>query len=220
MTDLPALVSRFADRLRHEGLPVGPERSARFAAAVDLAGPATTRELYWCGLATLVGDHAEIPTFDRVFGLVFGGDANPASSPGQAVPGPSTTTRPPSVSGARAPSPSAASTSELSTSELSTSKLSTSELSTSDGLDEPELESPFPALAAAQERLGGRDFGTLSPDELRQLLAVMRRFRLATPLRSSRRYEAGRRGRRIDLRTTLRQAQRTGGFPVRLARHR
>jgi uncharacterized protein with von Willebrand factor type A (vWA) domain len=48
----------------------------------------------------------------------------------------------------------------------------------------------------------------------------MRQLRLATPLRRSRRYEAGSRGRRVDLRTTLRRAQRTGGYPVRLARHR
>ena len=54
-TDLASLVGRFAARLRREGLPVGPERSARFAAAVDLAEPQTTQDLYWCGLATLVG---------------------------------------------------------------------------------------------------------------------------------------------------------------------
>jgi uncharacterized protein with von Willebrand factor type A (vWA) domain len=48
----------------------------------------------------------------------------------------------------------------------------------------------------------------------------MRRLRLATPLRRSRRYEGASRGRRIDLRVTLRRAQRTGGFPARLARHR
>jgi uncharacterized protein with von Willebrand factor type A (vWA) domain len=86
--------------------------------------------------------------------------------------------------------------------------------------DEPDLESPVPALAAAAERLSHRDFSTLSPDELARLVAVMRQLRLATPLRRSRRYEAGSRGRRVDLRTTMRLAQRSGGYPVRLARHR
>src|SRR5690242_20219585 len=79
--DLADLVARFAARLRTEGLPVGPERSARFASAVDLAKPATTRELYWCGLATLVGDQAEIPTFDRVFAAIFEGSSS-AAQPG------------------------------------------------------------------------------------------------------------------------------------------
>jgi uncharacterized protein with von Willebrand factor type A (vWA) domain len=52
------------------------------------------------------------------------------------------------------------------------------------------------------------------------MTAVMRQLRLATPLRRSRRYQDGSRGRRIDLRTTLRLAQRSGGYPVRLARRR
>ena len=54
-TDLAALAARFAARLRSEGLPVGPDRATRFAAAVAVADPQTVRELYWCGLATLVG---------------------------------------------------------------------------------------------------------------------------------------------------------------------
>jgi uncharacterized protein with von Willebrand factor type A (vWA) domain len=90
----------------------------------------------------------------------------------------------------------------------------------SDEDEQPSLESPFPALAAAAERLGPRDFATLTAAELTQLVALMRRLSLATPLRRSRRYEPGSRGRRVDLRTTMRQAQRSGGFPVRLARHR
>jgi uncharacterized protein with von Willebrand factor type A (vWA) domain len=85
------------------------------------------------------------------------------------------------------------------------------------GADDGE---PRPALAAAAERLASRDFATLTATELAELAALMRRLTLATPLRRSRRYEAGSRGRRVDLRTTLRRAQRTGGFPVRLARHR
>jgi hypothetical protein len=79
---------------------------------------------------------------------------------------------------------------------------------------------PQPAFAAAAERLATRDFATLSAEELDLLATFMSRLRLATPLRRSRRYEPGSRGRRIDLRTTLRRAQRTGGFPARLARHR
>ena len=43
---------------------------------------------------------------------------------------------------------------------------------------------------------------------------------LATPLRRTRRYERGRRGRRIDMRRTLRTSLRTGGDPIRLARRR
>src|SRR5262249_198595 len=69
--DLAVVVSRFAARLRAAGLGVGPERSARFAAAIAVADPQATSDPYWCALATLVADPSEIGTFDRVFRLVF-----------------------------------------------------------------------------------------------------------------------------------------------------
>src|SRR5262249_58464123 len=72
--------------------------------------------------------------------------------------------------------------------------------------------------ASGAERLAGRDFAELSPDELAELAALMRRLTLATPVRPARRFRSGPRGHRIDLRTTLRQAGRTAGDPVRLAR--
>ena len=86
--------------------------------------------------------------------------------------------------------------------------------------DSGDSESPFPSLAATAERLGGRDFASLSDAELALLVGLMRQFELATPLRRSRRYEAGSRGRRVDLRTTMRLALRSGGYPISLARHR
>jgi uncharacterized protein len=215
-TDLAALAARFAARLRLEGLPVGPDRATRFAAAVALADPGTVRELYWCGLATLVGDPGEIPTFDRVFGLVFGGLDDPAANRGDP-------NSPPFRAGAE-PAPPPGSADEramrappsLAGAQEAAGVAPAEESST----EEPANESPFPALAAAAERLGGRDFATLSPDELARLVALMRQLSLATPLRRTRRYQPGSRGRRIDLRTTMRLAQRSGGFPVRLARHR
>jgi len=48
----------------------------------------------------------------------------------------------------------------------------------------------------------------------------MSRLQLATPLRSTRRYERGRHGQHIDMRGTLRRSLRTGGDPIRLARRR
>jgi uncharacterized protein with von Willebrand factor type A (vWA) domain len=210
MADLAALAARFGARLRAEGLPVGPERSARFAAAVTLADPRTVGDLYWCGLATLVGDPAEIPPYDRVFAAVFGDLTDLAESRGDPASPPFRAGSDPAPTGSDRP---------RSGSRRSGAMAETADESTRD-VSEPDLESPVPALAAAAERLGHRDFATLSPDELARLVGIMRRLRLATPLRRSRRYESGSRGRRIDLRTTMRLAQRSGGFPVRLARHR
>jgi uncharacterized protein with von Willebrand factor type A (vWA) domain len=211
IADLAVLASRFGARLRAEGLPVGPERSARFAQSVTLVHPQTVREVYWCGLATLVADPAEIPTYDRVFALVFGGLADPATHRGEAnnpPAGPDGTARTPPAE--REPRTGGA---------PKVSGAEVDEASDRPG-EEDAQESPYPALAAASERLGGRDFASLSADELARLVAVMRQLRLATPLRRSRRYEPGSRGRRVDLRSTLRTALRSGGFPIQLHRHR
>jgi uncharacterized protein with von Willebrand factor type A (vWA) domain len=208
MVDLATLAARFAAQLRVAGLPVGPERSSRFAEAVTLVHPQSLPELYWCALATLVADPADIAVLDQVFAVVFGGLSDPAALRGDA-------NAPQMRAGSDpAPVPRMDGTSH----EL----IAGDPADASDGSasEEPGEESPYPALAAATERLGTRDFATLSADELSRLAAVMRELRLATPLRRSRRYEPGSRGRRIDLRTTLRQAQRTGGYPVRLSRHR
>ncbi len=78
MVDLADLAARFGARLREVGVPVGPERSARFAEAMTLVHPNSTAELYWCALATLVADPAEIQLLDKVFALVFGGLTDPA----------------------------------------------------------------------------------------------------------------------------------------------
>ncbi len=187
MADLAEVVSRFAGRLRAEGLPVGLDRCHRFATAVELADPATTNELYWCARVTLVADASQLPAFDRVFAEVFAG-----ATPEQVTPPPT----PP-----RNPAPEASSP-------------------TGAAADQDPGAAPLRTLAVATERLAEKDFGQLSPDELALLAVLMRRLRLATPLRRSRRFTAASRGRRVDLRTTLRRAQRTGGFPIRLARHR
>ena len=73
-------------------------------------------------------------------------------------------------------------------------------------------------LASATERLASTDFAELSPAELLMLSGLMRKLTLAVPLRRSRRPQRTPRGRQTDLRSTLRQARRTGGHPLRLAR--
>ena len=76
----------------------------------------------------------------------------------------------------------------------------------------------FPALASRAERLAGTDFAELTPEELAALAGLMRKLTLAVPVRRSRRHQPTSRGKHTDLRDTLRQARRTGGHPLRLAR--
>jgi uncharacterized protein len=205
--DLPAVAARFTAACRDAGLPVGPDRAQRFAAAVVAVAPDSTRRLHHCALATLVSDPAQVPVLDRVFAAVFGGlvdpagprgDPNaPASEPGPPPAGPEEAAGPaggvPRIGrdgGGPSPPPS-----------MST-----------------ETGSALPAVASAAERLASRDFEDLTAGELARLADGMRALRVAVPPRRSRRTRVAAHGGRIDLRRTLRSARRTAGDPVALAR--
>ena len=69
------------------------------------------------------------------------------------------------------------------------------------------------ALASQQELLRDKSFAQLSDEELIAVAALMRRLRLVTPSRRTRRREPARAGT-PDLRRTLRSSFRTGGEPV------
>ncbi|HLV59365.1 MAG TPA: VWA domain-containing protein [Natronosporangium sp.] len=205
LADLATVAARFGAALRERGLPVGPERCQRFAAAAQATAAATTEALYHCALATLVSDPEHVAELRRVFQLVFGGAADPAGGRGQAGDRPS------------APPPTAPRTRPRPGTPARTAGVQPLVADRADGGDEPPRQVPHPAFATAAERLASRDFAELTDSELAELVAAMRRLRLALPLRPSRRTTAGPRGR-VDLRASLRQARRTGGHPVRLRR--
>src|SRR4051794_41451982 len=72
------------------------------------------------------------------------------------------------------------------------------------------------AVASPEERLRHTSFAELSVDELLGVRRVVRTLVLSTPHRRSRRLRPTRRGgERLDLRRTVRSAQRTGGGPAR-----
>ncbi|GIJ69110.1 vWA domain-containing protein [Virgisporangium ochraceum] len=202
--DLAAVAAEFGAMLRAAGLPVGPDRCARFARAVTVVRPATVDRLRWCARATLAAGPDQLEVLDRVFDAVFDGWFDSASDrgdprnrttvpedPGRPAPGgagaPSTTGGRPSAGGAADPG-----------------------ASTVEG----------PSVATAVERLAGRDFADLSPAELATLVDAMRRLRIATPPRRSRRTVRVPHGTRVDLRSTLRLGRRTGGDPATLVHRR
>ena len=206
--ELADLLARFGVTCRQVGLPVGPERTERFARAVLAVDPATTARLRDCALATLVCDPAQIPLLDRVLDAVFGGLVDPAGPRGDptapdltaaqpAAPDPGHPTRDGELGGTPRTSPRRA-----------------------DAPDPDPTELPTATLASAADRPAERAFDELSADELRLLADTMRRFRLLTPPRRTRRTRPAAHGRRVDLRASLRAARRTGGDPVTLLRKR
>src|SRR5262249_2139980 len=210
LDDLAEITARFGAALREAGLPVGPGRCERFAAAVTVARPVTPRALYQCALATLVSskDHALImrAVFEQVFGGLAGeAAASPAGS---------------GLGGLPDASPEDLLASAAVAARRHAGRLIESLTADSDGEGQadddgaPEAENRY--LGTAQERLASKDFAELSDDELISVAILMRRLTRAVPGRQSRRPRRRRGGRRIDMRATLRQARRTGGHAFRL----
>jgi uncharacterized protein with von Willebrand factor type A (vWA) domain len=207
--DLVEVVGRFAHLLHAAGVPVTPAASARCVQAITLARPQRLDEIYWLARVTLVPGRAHLGSFDRVFDEVFRGLADAASggrNPHGAVP---SVERQPSVgppvepgTGGHEPGPPG----------------SVSTAGDDGGASEAAGPEAVLAAASAEERLRTQPFGACTPEELARLYTLMAAFRLDPPRRRSRRTRLRSNGRYLDLRATVRAAQRTGGDPVRQLR--
>ncbi len=210
--DLAEVAARFGAALRLAGLPVGPGRCERFAAAVTLARPRTRRDLYLCALATLVSSRDHAAVLRLVFAEVFGGVDDPAQAGGADLAG---------RRGRAATSPEDLLAQAARSARGHASQVRRASIQAADpgpppdqANGEPRLEHRY--LGSDLERLAAQDFAELSSTELAQLAVLMRRITLAVPVRRSRRQRRRPGGRRTDMRSTLRQARRTGGDVFRI----
>ena len=227
-TDYAALAAVVAVALRSAGLQAGPDRSGRLAGALTVMHATTLAELHACALATMVSGPAQVDVFERVFSELFGPDG-PAGGPRRPeviAPQPSMVVD--SVERADAPAdgsdPSAAGGEEL-PAELRGLDETLAGAEASEASADPDSEADAdqgrPAVrrvASMTERLRERDFAELSPSELAQLATLMRQLVIAVPPRRTRRYRPRKDGARLDMRRTMRQAIRTGGEPIAIAR--
>ena len=215
MPDLPAvapgpLAVAFTTALHRAGLPVTPERAAGLTRALQLVPPVDRGALYWACRVSLVTDRAQLSVFDAVFSAVFDGRLDPAESRGDP-------TAPPSIGSERRTRPSPADDRPAREGPAPAGGVGTS--SSGNGA-EGEREVLL-AAASAEERLHTTSFADLTAEELESVRLLVRRLVIGTPERSSRRTRPSRRaGARLDLRRTVRTAQRTGGDPVRLVHAR
>ena len=227
--DLALAAARFGAALRAAGVPADPGRCERFARAVTVARPASPRGLYLCALATLTSSREHAQTLRRVFGAVFGGldevgeprgdsgrSGLPAARPTADLLAEAARAARQHAARNRQPSPSGAASAGDGL-EGRVLGVAEDEQGADDG---PPGQQPVArhTVASAAERLASTDFAELSPAELLMLSGLMRKLTLAVPMRRSRRPRRTPHGGRTDLRATLRQARRTGGHPLRLAR--
>jgi uncharacterized protein with von Willebrand factor type A (vWA) domain len=176
-------------------LGAGPERSQRFARAVQLgADPRLTARCVYCS------SRDDVARFDALFEADIaqgrrGGQrtADSGQRPARSAP---TASAPPATG---AP--------------MLTASLAA-------GSDRSGGPPGVLAAASGEERLRETSFDALTSDELVALRALMRRLAVAPPERRTRRQKRGRRGEHLDLRATIRRSLRTGGDPVEHARRR
>ena len=221
--DYAALAAVLAVALRSAGLPAGPDRSERLAGALTVMRATTLTELHACALATMVSSPAQVDTFERVFNELFGAGAArrpELTAPQQNMVAESAERADATDAAGDADDPQAGGGDEL-PADLPglDDALAAAEASESEA--DADSEEGVPAVrrvASMTERLRERDFAQLSPSELAQLATLMRQLVIAVPPRRTRRYRPRKGGARLDMRRTMRQATRTGGEPMRIAR--
>jgi uncharacterized protein with von Willebrand factor type A (vWA) domain len=191
-------------------VPTSPERTVGLTRALQLVPPVDRSALYWACRVALVTDRAQVPVFDAVFSAVFDGLLDPADSRGDMTAPPTIGSEPrlrpaPPDRRPAGPAPPQAEGTGLASADV--------------GDDEGEQSEREVVIAAAsaEERLRHTSFADLTEDELTGVRDLVLRLVLRTPERRSRRTRPTRRqGDRLDLRRTVRAAQRSGGDPVRL----
>jgi uncharacterized protein len=186
----PARLVRFGDSLRTDGLEVGPARLQDAIVALTAVDPLAREDVYWALRCTLCSHHDHLELFDAAFDPFWRGlrsDPDPRPEPKL----------------------------QLASEEGGQREMEGGEreedLGESD--DEPDAGEDFQAglSASSAERLLTLDFRQYSQQELRDVRRVIDRIAKALPRRRSLRLEPANKGRRLDLRRTLREAMRTGG---------
>jgi uncharacterized protein with von Willebrand factor type A (vWA) domain len=207
--DLGRIAAAFGHLLHAAGVPVTPERSTRFGAAIAVAEPTRIDALYWLGRTTLLSGRDQIERYDAVFDQVFRGIVDFADYRGDMNEPPTVSSMP---SGEREPG--APERSGESSGSPNVTSATPGAPKTDD--DPDDEESSVLAAMSAEERLAEKSFALCTQEELELLADLVARLPLIPPMRKARRTRAFRSGDRLDVRRTLRRAHRTGGDPVRL----
>ncbi|OLT13828.1 CoxE [Pseudonocardia sp. CNS-139] len=187
MAGLVDVLARFAAALRAEGVAVGSGDVLTYCAAMAALDPTELADLYWGGRIALVTRHEDVETYDRLFGAFFLGETNPVDE---------------LLEIAMRAEPDAETVLEVPAADP--------------GEEEPDEETVLGLMASDVETLKARSFAECTDAELDALRRIMARIRLTPPRRRTRRSRPARRGRRPDLRATVRRALRAQGEVVDL----
>ena len=195
-------IMHFARVLRAAGLPVGPGRALEGVRAVIAAGVGSQQDFYWTLFSVFVNrqDHRDL--FDQAFHVFW---RNPRILERML----------------HALMPQVQVEADESRNEAISRRVAEA-LAKGEGAEEPqegaeeEIEFDAALTYSAREVLQEMDFEAMSTDEVAQARAIISRMRLPIMAVPTRRFGADPRGRRVDMRATLRAALRSGGgVPLR-----
>jgi uncharacterized protein with von Willebrand factor type A (vWA) domain len=195
-----AQLAGFAAVLRAAGIGVGIDAAVCALRALEAVGPDRRDDVRTALRATLVARPEQREVFDELFDRFFrlrvtarapGPRAAPSRVAGAAASG-ATAVRPPTQARIGG--------------------------SSGEGSAPPSPMRDAAGSASGAEQLRRADFAALAPDRLAEIARHVARLRLLLRPVATRRRTPDPRGRRIDLRATLRACVRDGGLPARLRR--
>ena len=185
------LLVAFGNRLRGAGIPIGSGDVLTYSAAMATLDPTDLIDLYWTGRTTLVTRRDQIPVYDTEFRRFFLDEAGDRPEPWRSMAAVAVETQAVLQIPATEPPP-------------------------DDGGDERDEEVELGLVASDAQLWRNKSFAACTPEELAVLRRIMARIRLSPPQRCTRRTTRADRGRRPDLRRTVRETMRAHGDPARI----
>jgi len=204
-----ANVAQFARALRAAGLPVGPGRVLRALEAIEVAGIGSREDLYWTLHAVFVNRRDQCLIFDQCFHIFWRDPKLLERLMQMMLP---QLQKPQDDEGEEI--------SRRVAEALGPEKQPGQDEAEEDQEREEEIELDMQLTYSAKEVLQEKDFEAMSADELSDAKRQIKGLRLPIMERPTRRFALHPRGRRIDLRKTLRQSLRGGGAIIDIARKR
>ncbi|WP_433558970.1 vWA domain-containing protein [Pseudonocardia xinjiangensis] len=186
--ELVGVLVAFGRALRAHGIAVGSGDISTYCAAMVPLDPTDLVDLYWAGRTSLISRREDIAGYDEVFRAFFLGERNPVEELLQLTA--RSTAEAEAVLQVPAVDP--------------------------PGSEQEEDEALMGLVASNVEMLRHKSFAACTPDELAALRRIMEQVRLTPPRRRTRRTRPSSRGRRPDLRRTVRESLRMHGEPVHL----
>jgi len=195
-------VMHFARLLRAAGMRVGPDRVIDCVRALEIAGTERREDWYWTMSSVLLSREEQRPIFDQAFRL-FWRDPKLVEKMMQLLL--------PKVYG-RSAKP------EDQQSQRLTDALFGQKQQEAREREERQIELDARLTFSTREVLQRMDFDTMSAAELAEAKKMIAELRLPLPMIRTRRFSPHPRGRRVDLRATLRATLRGGGDVIPLVR--